>query len=186
MAFILNIHYFINYSIPFEGWDCFNTILVFIFAAAGVVSLLTFFKLILVSIRKPEEDGKHNQEITVTLLADTRKEPMARYFNFIFLVRHLMMIFNIILFNGHGEIQGLIFILLDFVNLIYVVIVQPFDSRPMNRLQMVNELTIYFCSNMMLLFNNPALDDESTLIIGWAYIGLVGLNIFGNIGYTTY
>ena len=70
---------------------------------------------------------------------------------------------------------------LSVLNLAYIIGSNPFINKNENTYEFLNELTVYFCCQMMTTFLNIAIPHSLKDNMGWTYIGLVTLSILFNI-----
>ena len=63
----------------------------------------------------------------------------------------------------------------------FLNICQPFNLKMFNIIEVYNEITILICSYFCFLFTG-IVDVEMRYKLGWAFIGIVTLNISVNIG----
>ena len=71
----------------------------------------------------------------------------------------------------------------SILNLSYLVGSRPLKHKKELRTEIFNEFTIYVCCNLMTTFLNIAMPVGTFRDnLGWAYMGIVTLNILINIG----
>ena len=64
---------------------------------------------------------------------------------------------------------------------LYIAGQRPYKSSFMNKLECLNELTIFVAVYPLLAFTEWVWDLDTRMDIGWSLVGLIGLNIISNI-----
>lgn len=59
---------------------------------------------------------------------------------------------------------------------------KPLISSLENKIELINEFTVWATSHMLTNFLNIAVPADLTFNLGWIFIGVIGLNILFNLG----
>ena len=109
------------------------------------------------------------------------KNTYARLFHAFFIVRRLLIIAALLFFVRQPSGQIFWFLLVSLVQLIYQVIIKPYDSILINRLETFNEVSILMLGYHLPCVSKFVTDPFILEKIGWSIICLLILNISANL-----
>ena len=104
------------------------------------------------------------------------------------MTRRLLIVVILVMMRKHTFFQGSFLLIMSWVSLIYLVVTQPYKDRQTNIVETFNEGCIFVCCHITNSFLNAEVSPLFRSTMGWALIGVVGLNISFNlclVGYLT-
>lgn len=132
--------------------------------------------------KEEKELEEEKRKLGDQMYADLRAEnKLAFFYNFFFLLRRLLhcLLLTVSFDFAFLQCQGILALI--FVNELYLLIVQPFKDPLMNFLEVLNEFCIYLCALFCLVFAGLVEDPHVFQDLGWAYIGVLGIQFAMNI-----
>jgi len=88
--------------------------------------------------------------------------------------------------DGFPLTQLAICVLTSFYNFLYIFKSNPFKAVYMNRLELLNELTICLLSYLVFSFTDYQWNSQAKINTGWVYCAIILVNFLGNLGFMTY
>ena len=127
---------------------------------------------------KDIDKKKIYEDIEIYSEGSSKKTFHSTMINVYFMFRRLLMIVTFIHLQEYSSIQVTILMKLTLINFIYTTVARPYEEN--NTLEIMNEMVILTCVYLMHVFflSNVA---EFSEIIGWVFIAVCGLNVFGNM-----
>ena len=113
----------------------------------------------------------------------------AVYYPVIMMVRRLCLIIVLVTFVKKPWLQSQILLAISFGNLCFMFAVRPYVDKLSNRMEMINETTVYISALLHIQFNQESLDQKAISkfknMLGWVVIGNVCANIVINVAVVT-
>ena len=113
----------------------------------------------------------------------------AVYYPVIMMVRRLCLIIVLVTFVKKPWLQSQLLLAISFGNLCFMFAVRPFLGILSNRMEMVNETTVYISALLHIQFNQESLDQKAISkfknYLGWVVIANVCANILINVAVVT-
>ena len=75
---------------------------------------------------------------------------------------------------------------LSMMMLYYLLVFMPMWDLALNIIFLFNEACLFVCTSMMFLFTDYVPSPEDRFTLGWAYLGVLGFNVLGNVVYVAY
>lgn len=109
----------------------------------------------------------------------------AVYYPVIMMVRRLCLIIVLVTFVKKPWLQSQLLLAISMMNLCFMFAVRPYFDKLTNRMEIVNEITVYISAILHIQFNQESLDQKAISKfknwLGWVVIGNVCANIIINI-----
>ena len=109
----------------------------------------------------------------------------AVYYPVIMMVRRLSLIIVLVTFVKKPWLQSQFLMTISFGNLCFMFAVRPYSDKLANKMEMVNETTVYISALLHIQFNQESLDQKAISkfknYLGWVVIANVCANIFINV-----
>ena len=115
------------------------------------------------------------------IFADYRPQTSALLYVNIFFTRRFLLLIILIFLPMYTLSQIGAQLLCTMIVLLYIASQRPYKSSFMNKLEILNELTIFVAVYPLLAFTEWVWDLDTRMDIGWSLVGLIGLNIISNI-----
>ena len=77
--------------------------------------------------------------------------------------------------------QILLFNMCSLTNLILLLVLKPYKSKTLNYVEVLNEAIVLLMSDLYLCFDEIISDPEVEELMGWVFIGVIGLAALVNI-----
>ncbi|CDW82536.1 UNKNOWN [Stylonychia lemnae] len=109
-----------------------------------------------------------------TILKDLRTDSIwsLMYYPLYFL-RRLAFIFSIFVYEQQPHAQIIIYILSSIFQMIYLILVKPFETPKLNYIEILNETLVLFTAQIMIIFTDAFLDPYLRYDIGWFILSLI-------------
>jgi hypothetical protein len=99
-----------------------------------------------------------------------------------FLARRYVYAANCVLFSGSPIVQIFVQFFCCLLMLLYLADVRPLNSPFLNRMEIFNEVTLLCCSYFLFAFTDFVAEAGTRYMLGWGFIGLIGMNVMVNLG----
>ena len=168
----------VNTAVNLSDWKsvmntCITIVLLFIVLISPLLSLL-FFNL----FRRRLDDKDFKLKFSAAYHGAKLKDPKTHYINFIFLARRLMFALIAVYMGPEMvSINLMINTTMSLTYLIYLLHYRPMKKSFNLKLEIFNEFTFLLCLDLCYCFTVALSDYEQKFWVGWAFVGLVVLNI---------
>jgi hypothetical protein len=181
---VLNTHAWIQYPhVSFWGspWNVINSICNIILIVYLIVYPLYAFIVIRMAWNKGELDSEENMERVGILYEEQRYSTLhGATFNIREMLRRLLMVLAITVFNGIAFFQIVSLTILSMLTLMAFSHMNVFHTKANNRLHFANEFIVYTCMWSSVIFQMKT-TKEANDIVGWFYILSGLLMVIGSI-----
>ena len=97
------------------------------------------------------------------------------------MVRRVLVALILVFLGSFPYMQVMLMIILNMLNIVFVIQVRPFETKFKNTLEILNEVCILVATYVILLFSDFVNDFDNRYNIGWFLTGFVALNIAANM-----
>lgn len=130
-------------------------------------------------------DGKATRKEKKYLLAlheeIQNKTKLQQLYNLFFVLRRLLVAVILTLLTQVPFFQGVLFLVLNICQYIYLFILMPLNTVGENRNELFNEMCIYFFSLLIISIMNTAISSEAKDLLGWLMVWVAAGNIVINL-----
>jgi len=102
------------------------------------------------------------------------------HFTFVFLVKRLILAVCVVFLKEMPFLQIQVVVFMLSLDLIYTGQVQPFASKFLNRMEMINNVFILLCSYYLFLFTEFVPSPEAKFNLGWSLVAVYWICIVFN------
>jgi len=173
---LLNLY---NRQFTFNGDIAASWFSIFFCVSLAIVpvGLVVFVYKLGDKFKDPNFSGKYG-----SVYADLNMENnLSRWYNVIFVYRRLFITISAIFLGDFLFLQFLLVAYGTLASLTFSLHVKPFEDVRMNRIEVLNDLTILFSIYFLYLFNTP--NPEAKFNYGWALVAMNLGNVIFNLGF---
>lgn len=102
-------------------------------------------------------------------------------FHSAFMVRRMITVIVFIFLGEYGYYQTATITVLSFINTVTLVHLEPFSNKKTNKVELINEFTVYVCCIIKLCFLNVAYDFDRRCNLANLMIFICLANVFYNL-----
>jgi len=161
--------------------DGFSTVLAFV-NLVGLVGAPIFLIVQAHIFHKYYDTNQEVRDKYKTLFEDYRRRSLpSLLYNVVFFLRRYFMVIILIYLPLHKNLQIFAQLLSTLFVMCYIGYVEPYKEKARNTFEWFNELTVLVASYALLTFTPWVDDNDTRYLVGWVMIGVVALNMVGNI-----
>ena len=140
----------------------------------------------LLRVNQHQIDSSHFQEKYEVLLEGNTSSLESSLYTVYFLYRRFLSVLILVFLDQWPFFQCTFMMVLSSINVVYMLVVKPLQSKGDNRLDLFNEACILAVCHCMTICLNVALPSEANDLLGWVMVALTSLNILANLAIGVY
>lgn len=162
-----------------KGWPTFNIILSIFLILFILIIPVVLYRIILKNQDKLRDTSFLTKYSSLYECLDYSK-PQSLFYVLILFFKRLVISFSLVVVRTSFILQFLLVTVTTLVTLTYYIKYRPFSTDHINRMELMNEITLMACLYTCLLFTDYQPGENSVIDkprVGWAFICIVLINL---------